>query len=143
MDIQIIITQEDVDRYNDEYFKLHPKSTKKRINGPQHPTLNWYMTANNMAANSVKQEWKNFIIDILRREGLVNMRIDVCEIIYRTYFKDKRKRDIDNITPKFIFDGFVEGKFIQGDDYSHIKKLTTECGYDKDNPRIEIIIKVL
>lgn len=138
-----MITQQDVDRFNNDYFKSHPKATKKRIKGPQHPTLNWYMTANNMEANAVKQNWKDFIIDILQRYELLDMKIDRCEITYRTYFKDKRKRDIDNTTPKFIFDGFIEGGFIQGDDYSHITKLTTECGYDKDNPRIEIIVKVL
>lgn len=140
MEIKIIITQDDVDRYNEKYFLQHPRAMKARIKGPCHPTLNWYMTANNIQVNNVKQSWKEFIVDILTEKELQGLMIDKCEVIYETYFKDRRKRDVDNITPKFIFDGFVEAGFIEADDYQHIQKLTTICGYDKENPRIEITV---
>lgn len=140
MEIKIVITQDDVDAYNTKFFASHPKAKRNRIDGPYHPTLNWYMTANNIQVNNVKQNWKEFIVDILEQQKLQNLMIQQCEIIYATYFKDRRKRDVDNITPKFIFDGFVESGFIEADDYQHIQKLTTICGYDKDNPRIEITV---
>lgn len=142
MEIKIVITQDEVDQYNERYFAAHPRATKKRINAPCHPTLNWYMTANNIQVNNVKQTWKEFIVDILNKKGLQGLMIEKCEVIYETYFKDRRKRDVDNITPKFIFDGFIEADFIVADDYQHITKLTTICGYDKKNPRIEITVIV-
>ncbi|MEY8365735.1 hypothetical protein AALA22_08845 [Anaerovoracaceae bacterium 41-7] len=140
MEIRFVITQKDVDRYNEKYFKDHPRAKNRRIKSPSHPTLNWYMTANNLEVNNTKQAWKDFIIELLEEKQLQNMQIDQCDIAYITYFSDKRKRDVDNITPKFIFDGFTEAGFIVADDYFHIRSLTTICKYDKDNPRIEIIV---
>jgi hypothetical protein len=110
--IEIIITQKDVDDYNKRYFDLHPRAKKKRIDGPYHPTLNWYMTANNKSVNNKKQDWKDFILFILRNRNLLDYAIKKCKIEYRTLFEDRHKRDLDNITPKFIFDGLVEGNFI-------------------------------
>lgn len=141
--IEIVITEQDVKEYNDMYFRYHPRATKKRIDAPRHPTLNWYVTANTMSVNNKKQEWKSFILYILEKNNLLDMGIDRCEIIYRTFFKDLIIRDLDNITPKFIFDGMVEGGFIVADDYKHIVRLVTECGHDKENPRIELIVNLI
>lgn len=141
--IEIIITQKDVDNYNKQYFDLHPRAKKKRIDGPYHPTLNWYMTANNLAVNNKKQNWKDFIVYILNDRDLVNTAIKKCKVEYRTFLKDRRKRDVDNITPKFIFDGLVAGNFIIADDIDHIVELVTSGGYDKANPRIELIFTIL
>ena len=141
--IKITITQQDVDVYNKLYFDKHPKAKKNRIDGPCHPTLNWYMTANNLSVNNKKQDWKEFMIHTLEVLNLENCCIDKCKIEYRTFFKDKRKRDIDNITPKVILDGLVAGNFIVADDMTHIVELTTSCGYDKENPRIELIFYIL
>lgn len=134
----IIIDQNDVDAFNAKYFKEHPRAKKVRIKAPQHPSLNWYMTANNMEANNMKQNWKDFIVFILTNRNLINKQIDKCKVTYRTFFKRKCIHDLDNITPKYIFDGLVEGGFLVGDDCTHITRLTTECFYDKENPRIEL-----
>lgn len=141
--IKIIIRQQDVDEYNKQYFDLHPRAKKKRIDGPYHPTLNWYMTANNLSVNNKKQDWKNFIIFILNKYGLCDLRIGRCKVEYRTYLKARRKRDVDNITPKFIFDGLVEGGFLVADDIEHVVELTTSGGYDSEDPRIELIFSIL
>lgn len=141
--IEITITQQDVDSYNKMYFDSHPRAKKRRIEGPYHPTLNWYMNANNLSVNNKKQDWKNFIIYILKDRGLLGMSIQKCKVEYRTYLKQRRKRDVDNITPKFIFDGLVEGQFIVADDIEHVVELTTSGGYDKENPRIELIFTIL
>lgn len=142
MEYKITITQDDVDWYNEDYFKSHSKASKKRIKAPCHPTLNWYMTANNIEVNNVKQTWKDFIVKIIEKNQLQDLHIDKCEVVYSTFFEDRRRRDVDNVTPKFIFDGLVESGFIVADDYFHITKLTTICGYDKWNPRIEITVIV-
>lgn len=142
MEIKITITQRDVDEFNAAYFKAHPKAKKHLIETPQHPSLNQYVTACNMKSNSMKQNWKDFMIFILNKNNLQDIHIDSCEVTYVTYFKNKHKHDLDNISPKFIFDGLVAGGFIVGDDMTHIKKLTIMGGYDKENPRIELMFNV-
>ena len=62
---------------------------------------------------------------------------------YTTYFKTDRRHDLDNISPKFILDGFVEAGLIVDDDYKHIESLTIKCGIDKENPRMEFLIEIL
>ena len=141
--MKIIITQNDVDAYNEQYFKEHPKAKKEKISKPQHPSLNWYMTANNMQVNSVKQAWKDLVGLILSKYDLIDYGIEKCHITYTTFFKENRTHDLDNITPKFILDGFVDSGFILKDDCRHILSLTTIGKYDKENPRIEFDIEVL
>lgn len=57
----------------------------------------------------------------------------------KLYFGDKRKRDWDNYH-KLAMDSLTG---IIWDDDSQIIKATVEKLYDKENPRIEIIIKIL
>ena len=122
-----------------QYFYAHPKAKKAPIKGPQHPSLNWYCRAGNVEVNNTKQAWKGFMLFILEKNKLLNKRIEKCAMIYRTFFKDKRTHDDDNVTPKFILDGLTEGGFLVADDYQHLNPLTTFCGYDKLNPRIELV----
>lgn len=53
-----------------------------------------------------------------------------------------RRADIDNYSPKFAQDGLTEAGVIIDDDYKHVNPLHIELYYDKENPRMEIIIKV-
>ena len=71
------------------------------------------------------------------------MKIDNCEIEVTTYRKINREFDLDNTTIKFIQDGFVESGLLVDDNYKILKKLTLMGGIDKENPRTEIIIKIL
>lgn len=141
--IAFVINQGDVAAYNKHYFDEHPRASKPPIKLPQHPSLNEYMVQHNKAANRAKQHWKNFIKFILEDRSLAGMRIEKCNITYTTYFKYKRRHDPDNITPKYIFDGFVEAGFIVDDDLSHIQSLTITGGVDEFNPRIEFIVEIL
>lgn len=95
------------------------------------------------AANNLKQRWKAFIVWVMNDLGLSGMMIEKCEIVYRTLFFQNRRHDLDNISPKYILDGFVEAGFIVDDDSEHITKLTLECGVDKENPRIEFLVNVI
>lgn len=62
---------------------------------------------------------------------------------FMTYYGTNRRHDVDATTPKFLLDGFTESGFIVDDDYLHLKKITLECGVDKENPRTEIEITIL
>lgn len=140
--IKINITEQDVKQFNNKYFAEHPRAKKKRIERPIHPSLNWYLTANNLKVNTVKQSWKEFIIFILENNGLTNQAIDYkCDVVYKVYCPTRNIPDVDNVTPKFIFDGLVAGNFFTDDNPKYIKRLTIEVGYDKENPRTEIIVK--
>ena len=89
-------------------------------------------------SSDINKDFNGLNDRIERKLNLINQKIDRCEVIYRTFFKRKCIHDLDNITPKYIFDGLVEGGFLIGDDCTHITRLTTECFYDKENPRIEL-----
>ena len=141
--IKIVIDRDSLERYESHYFTLHPRAKKKPIKSPQHPSINTYTRMSTHAANNLKQSWKAFIMWIIEDLGYKDLQIQECEITYVTYFSQDRRHDLDNISPKYILDGFVEAGFIMDDDYTHIKKLTTQCDIDKENPRIEFLIDVI
>lgn len=62
------------------------------------------------------------------------------EVEVRYYFTDKRARDIDNYTPKFIMDGLVAAEIIEDDNQKIVKKLSTKLLYDKKCKRTEVTI---
>lgn len=129
--------------FNRLYFIEHPRSEKPPIRGPQHPSINEYINMNMYARNRSKHMWNDFVVKLLEDRGLTNMKIKKCNVIYRTFVKDRRRHDPDNITPKFIFDAFVEAGFIEDDNMEHILSLTIEMARDFQNPRIEFEIEVL
>ena len=139
----IVIDQNDVDEFNKIYKENHPRAKNLPIKSPQHPSINTYMTMNNQASNRLKQNWKQFIVWVLGELNMTNKKIEKCRITYRTYFPQNRRRDLDNISPKFILDGFVEAGFIVDDSSDHVISLTTECYIDKEYPRIEFLIEVI
>lgn len=143
MDNEILITidQHTIDRYHHFYFANHPKARNYPIPSPQHPSINTYTRMTFHAANNLKQKWKEFIKWVIEDLGYTDLKIKKCEIIYRTFFYQNRRHDLDNISPKYILDGFVDAGFIIDDDFRHITKLTFECDIDKENPRMEFLIK--
>lgn len=62
------------------------------------------------------------------------------EMEVKLFFGTKRRVDIDNFS-KLILDSLEEGQVLGND--SQIKKMTVIMGYDKSNPRIELVIKKL
>ena len=56
------------------------------------------------------------------------------------FFKTKQRHDLDNYTPKFILDGLVKAHILLDDRAEYIGMAELIQGYDKENPRTEIII---
>lgn len=56
------------------------------------------------------------------------------------YFKDRRRRDPDNYSGKFILDGLVHAGVLADDSFNNIE-LILRGGYDRKNPRTEIEIE--
>lgn len=142
-EITIVIDNDVLDRYTKYYFKKHPRARKKPIENPFHPSVNQWMIMPRLAMNTLKQKWKDFIVWYINDLGYQNMQIDSCEVEVRTYRKINREFDLDNTTIKFIQDGFVESGFLVDDNYKIMKKLTLIGGIDKQNPRTEIVVKIL
>ena len=90
--------------------------------------------------NALKGKWKDFIVWFVDQQGLANLRIERCELVFTTYFNTSRRHDVDNTCPKFILDGLCESGLIVDDDCTHVQKITLSCGVDKERPRTEIDI---
>ncbi len=90
--------------------------------------------------NDFKQKWRDFTVWVVDYYGYSNKQIDKCTITYKYYYPTRRKQDNDNRTPKFLNDGLVESGLLVEDDYTHLNPIMIWSGYDKDHPRMEVII---
>ena len=141
--LNITIDNEVLERYNKYYFRKYPKRKKIPIQRPLHPSINQWMILQRPAMNNLKQTWKEFCIWLINDLGYKDMKLDKYEMIFVTYMPTKRRSDPDNMSPKFIMDGFTEAGFIIDDDGNHLKALTLKTDYDKERPRTEIYVTVL
>jgi len=140
--IRLIIDNGVLEEYEKHYFTLHPKAKKKPIENPWHPSINKWMIMKRPMMNALKQRVKAFMVWFIEYSGYANKEIKECEMVFTTYYKTRSRHDLDNSVPKFYLDGMVACGFISDDDSEHIKSLTLKCGYDKDNPRTEIEVKL-
>lgn len=87
---------------------------------------------------SKKQEWHWLIKAAIRKKPDKPFNRAAVEITY--FFPDRRRRDPDNYSGKFILDALVkEGVLI--DDSFFVVRLILNAAVDKENPRTEIEIK--
>ncbi|MFC0903935.1 hypothetical protein ACFHWD_04415 [Clostridium sp. MT-14] len=91
--------------------------------------------------NDLKQKWKEFGVWVVKQYGYENLNIQHAKVTYKFFFKTKRRQDNDNRSPKFMNDALTESKMILDDDYIHLNPLLIYGGYDKEHPRMEIIIE--
>ncbi len=141
MEYKITITKQLIEEYNKAYFKQYPRRKKPPIAKPWHPSINEWCILSRIQMNAMKQRWKEFGIWLIKKYGYENLMIDDCDMISTVYFDSRRRHDVDNYTPKFLNDAFTEAGFWVDDDEKHLHSLTLRSGYDKENPRMEIIIK--
>lgn len=142
-ELKLILDQSVLDRYNTYYFKMYPKRHKVPIERPIHPSINIWMIMQRPAMNALKQTWKEFCQWWIKDLGYQDYKLDQYEMTFAIYMPTKRRSDPDNMSPKFIMDGFTESGFIVDDDGTHLRALTLKTDYDKDNPRTEIYVKIL
>lgn len=104
------------------------------------PSINYYIGRDNRFQY---QKDKKKIHELIRLATIgKNYNINKCKMTITYYFKDKRRHDPSNYD-KFVLDGLVEANIITDDNYGVITEFTTKGGYDKENPRTEIIIEIL
>lgn len=143
MEYKLVIDQQVVDEYNKHYFAAHPRARKVAIEKPFHPSLNEWIILPRIQMNALKQKWKEFGVWLCDKFSLSNLALDKFDIICTTFMPSRRRADPDNSVPKFILDSFTESGFIIDDSGAHLKSLTLRTDYDKNNPRLEIIINTI
>lgn len=143
MDYKLILDNQVLEKYNEHYFYVHKRAKKIPIPHPYHESINKWFIMQRPEMNALKQRWKDFCIWWIKSLGYQDLMLDKFEMTFTTYMPTKRRFDPDNSVPKFILDGFSESGFIVDDDGNHLKSLTLKTGYDKDNPRTEIEIRII
>lgn len=91
------------------------------------------------AYSEMKKEHTNTIAWIAKTELEPMSRIEL-DI---TYYCKNRMKDPDNIAAgkKFIIDGLVEAEILENDGWKQIEGWNESFAVDKENPRVEVIIK--
>lgn len=108
------------------------------INERLHPSLNDWTNWHWTERKEIKEIWEAEIGYLVGRYGSPKLTNVIIDITY--YFPDKRVRDKDNYTPKFIMDSLVKAELLKDDNDNDIY-LNWKLKYDKENPRTEIRIK--
>ena len=85
-----------------------------------------------------KKQWARIIQLFCVPRPKEPLKKSTVTIIY--YFKDRRRRDPDNYSGKFILDGLVRSGIIIDDSFDCID-LYLRGNVDKENPRTEILIE--
>lgn len=142
-EIKIVIDNQVIEEYNKYYFSIHTKAKKPPIEHPYHPSINVWFVMQRPQMNALKQKWKDFGVWLINKLGYTNLKLDKFEMEYITYMPTRRRIDPDNTVPKFFNDSLVESGFIIDDDGTHMKALILKTGYDKENPRTEIFVRVI
>ena len=86
---------------------------------------------------AMKKEWETYVLYYCRPRPKDPIKKSVVTITY--YFKDRRRRDPDNYSGKFLLDGLVKAGILIDDSFFCID-LRLKAEIDKKNPRTEVEI---
>lgn len=141
--INLIIDNDVLDKYHEYYFKQYPKRKKKPIEKSIPPSLNKFTSMIRMAQNDLKQKYKEFAIWLSNYYNISNLNLEKSCITYTFYFKDRRRRDYDNLllTPKLLNDGFVSAGVFVDDSGDKLSLVFAPFKWDKTNPRVEMLLE--
>lgn len=109
------------------------------------PNLNVYISAersNRYKAAKMKADSEK-IVSVAIRQCIRGIRIEKPVFMeYKWVEKDKR-RDLDNIVfaRKFIQDALVNAGILKDDGWKYVVGFSDRFEVDKENPRIEVLIK--
>jgi len=99
------------------------------------PTINTMLTKHWRTYKRHKDEWKATTYYTALSQKIKPFKNPVS-ITIELNFKDKRRHDPDNYTPKFIHDGLVEAGVLEDDSFKEIKELTIKEGTEKNNTTV-------
>lgn len=103
------------------------------------PSNNQYIGQNKRwQYQEAKKEWADTIGWLCRPKPPYPLNRAKVTLVY--YFKDRRRRDPDNYSGKFILDGLVRAGILEDDSFDNVD-LNLRAGVDKENPRTEIYVE--
>lgn len=122
--------------------KIDGGNMKLVING-RFPSLNEYINAersNRYMGSKMKKAYTQLVWAEAKNQKL--RKIHPVEIIF-TWYEKNQKRDKDNVAfaKKFILDGLVEAKVLDGDGWKGYGDFMDRFEIDAKNPRVEIEIE--
>jgi crossover junction endodeoxyribonuclease RusA len=92
------------------------------------------------AYQNEKQRWEWLVKAAVKKKPKKPLKKARVQITY--FFPDRRRRDPDNYSGKFLLDGLTRAGIIEDDSFSNIQlELRGEC--DRKNPRTEIELEEL
>lgn len=103
--------------------------------------LNWYRNAFYHEQNSVKQEYHELVSN-----QVTDFKFTQFTIHYKLYYKNPicDPSNIVAIVEKFLLDALQSSRVIPNDSVKyHLGSSWEVVGQDKDNPRVEVIIRSL
>lgn len=100
--------------------------------------LNWYRNAHYIINNNVKHWYHDEV-----KKQINDEKFKSIQVHYNVYAKRDNidGPNIRSIIEKFVLDALVIHKVIPDDKIKYLKRDSSDYFIDKDNPRIEIIIK--
>lgn len=110
------------------------------------PGLNDYIAAertNRYKGAKMKADSEN-IVAVAIRQCLGGMRIEKPVYMEYTWYDPNKRRDKDNISSfgrKVIQDALVSTGVLKDDGWKHLVGFSDRFEVDRDNPRIEVLIK--
>lgn len=141
--IKIVIDKDVLEKYKDFYFEKYPKRRVFPIKKIIPPSFNYFTSMKRIVQNSLKQQYKEFSVWLANYYNIADLNLNKAKITYTFFFKDRRRRDFDNLllTPKLINDGFVTANVLVDDNGENLKIEFEHFQYDKNNPRVEMKIE--
>ena len=108
------------------------------------PCMNDLISAdrrNRYVGAKLKKDTQNMLIPLMKMQSK-GKKFEGRVLIEVKFFEVNRRRDEDNVISglKFILDALQEAEIIKGDGQKYVHVLP-EVFVDKNNPRIEIVIK--
>lgn len=109
------------------------------------PGLNEYISAeraNKYKGAELKSRSERMISDEITAQ-LKGIQIKKPVEMHYTWIEPNNRRDRDNIAfaKKFVQDALVGAGVLEDDNYRHVVGFSDRFGVDKENPRIEVLIK--
>lgn len=104
------------------------------------PSLNQMRNMHHFEWNRTKREWAHLISLIAQRKR-PSKPFEKAVVTLTYHFRDKRRRDPDNYSGKFLLDPLVEMGFLVDDSFDHVELRHRKGGVDRKNPRTVIRIE--
>ena len=139
-DIRIVLTQDIVESYSVFFKKNYPRK-KNIIEKATLPSWNFIINMTPQARNNYKHKLEDFFVYFIETVGYKDYAISECDVEVIVTKPTKRARDVDNVSYKSCFDGFVKAGLFCEDNDSVIKSLKTSIVYEKDIEKVEFIFK--